>query len=87
MIWIARNSDGTLALFYEKPIRKKTHFDESESGYMKGWIGYLDDDMYPEVTWENSPKELTIKRRREIQYGTKENNRKCGGRAKSLALT
>jgi hypothetical protein len=63
-IWIARNSDGTLELYHEKPKRGKTHFKESEEGYMKGFVGYLPDDVYPEVTWENSPKELTVKRSR-----------------------
>lgn len=61
-IWIARNSDGTLELYHEKPIRGNTHFKASENGYMKGWIDCLDDEMYPQVTWENSPKEMTVKR-------------------------
>lgn len=63
-IWIARNTDGTLDLYHEKPIRKKTHFEAADNGFMKGWIGYLPDDEYKQVTWENSPKELTIKRNR-----------------------
>ena len=61
-IWIARDEDGSIGLYHEKPIKKSHRFEEAEDGYMKGWIGYLDDDEYPEVTWENSPKELTVKR-------------------------
>ena len=60
-IWIARNKDGTLEVYVEKPVRKKTCFEESQSGLYKGWIVDLDEALYPEVTWENSPKELTIK--------------------------
>ena len=63
-LWIARDEDGTLAVYHEKPIRKKNHFEEAESGYLKGWAGYLADEEYPQVTWENSPKELTVKRNR-----------------------
>ena len=63
-VWIARDSDGTLALYHEKPIRGKAHFKEAEDGFDKGWICYLYDGEYPEVTWKNSPKELTIKRNR-----------------------
>ena len=64
MIWIARDEDGTLVLYHDKPIRKKTNFEAKEEGFMKGWIDYIDQDSYPEVTWENSPKELTVKRKR-----------------------
>ena len=32
-----------------------------EARLYKGWIGNLDEALYPELTWENSPKELTIK--------------------------
>lgn len=56
-IWIARNLDGTLDAYSVKPVRKKKCF-ESE---IKDWLECLDDDMYPEVTWENSPKELIVK--------------------------
>lgn len=60
-IWIARNKDGTLEVYVEKPVRKKPCFEESQSGLYNGWIGNLDEALYPELTWENSPKELTIK--------------------------
>lgn len=63
-LWIARDKDGTLAAYHEKPIRKKDRFEEAESGHHKGWADYLDDSEYPQVTWENSPKELTVKRNR-----------------------
>lgn len=57
-IWIARNLDGTLELYGEQPIRKVDCFYGTE------WIGMVDDYKYPEVTWQNSPKELTVKRNR-----------------------
>ena len=56
-IWIARNKDNTLEAYRVKPERKAKSFCSSPID----WLDYLHDDEYPEVTWENSPKELTIK--------------------------
>lgn len=67
--WIARDSDGELNLFGEKPVlkRKKGRF-----GFFSYWSGdpwYLDDAfnrsdvMFPNLTCKNSPVkcEITIK--------------------------
>ena len=59
-IWIARNADGTIEAYKAKPVRHAKEFDSE----IQDWLDNLDDDMYPEVTWENSPKELTVKRTR-----------------------
>lgn len=56
-IWIARNKDNTLEVYRVKPERKAKCFDSDP----REWIDYLNDDEYPEVTWENCPKELTVK--------------------------
>ena len=56
-IWIARNKDGTLEAYHEMPERKSKSFDSDP----RDWIDYIDEFEYPEVTWENSPKELIVK--------------------------
>ena len=61
-IWIARNQDGTLEAWHIKPKRGTKAWTTDNDP--KDWVTYLDDDDYPEVTWENSPKELTVKRTR-----------------------
>lgn len=58
-IWIARNQDGTLEAWKCQPYRHVKAFTTDND--LKDWLEYLDDDMYPEVTWENSPKELIVK--------------------------
>lgn len=59
-IWIARDKNGSLWVYEAKPWRGqdgKFKLDQHDSGYMK----VNDNSLYPEVTWENSPKELTVK--------------------------
>ncbi len=60
-IWIARDKDGTLCAYNQKPCR--IAFDDiwlPENG--NDWnYEVLNDDWFPEVTWENSPIELVPK--------------------------
>lgn len=60
-IWIARDKDGTLCAYNQKPYR--IAFDDiwlPENG--NDWnYEVLNDDWFPEVTWENSPIELAPK--------------------------
>lgn len=58
-MWIAREQDGGLWLFYEKPIYDK---------FLQEWVterphefGYLPTECFPEVTFENSPMEVELK--------------------------
>lgn len=53
-IWIARDMDGELWLSVVKPKRLEDSF-----GHGSGYI--IPKHHYPEVTWENSPKELVVK--------------------------
>lgn len=55
-VWIARDKDGTLAIFKNKPI-----LDTDNDWYSKGKFSIVNKDMFPEVTFENSPKQLIIK--------------------------
>ena len=55
-MWIARDKNGTLAL----------HESEPYCPYNNTWHNsnqefYLDDDLFPEVTFENSPQKIEIK--------------------------
>ena len=56
-MWVARNKDGSLALFSYKPwkIRYDT-FDKLRGDFIE-----LDKKLYPEVTFENSPMEVELK--------------------------
>lgn len=54
-MWIARDRDGELYAYKYKP-KKMTRC------YASMWSSIiLDRKEYPEVTWENSPKELVVK--------------------------
>lgn len=68
-LWIARDKNGYLYLYNNKPIRNKEfdsfeiNDDESEC---KNIILYddsieLDSELFPEVTWENSPQQVELK--------------------------
>ena len=63
-LWISRDEDGLLKVFPKKPVKEKTN----GFGYM--WIynggGYcncisLDNQLFPSVTFENSPQQVDIK--------------------------
>ena len=57
-MYIARNEDGTLALFKTKPMRL---YDEGNTLYWAGSALYLSRYDFPEVTFENSPMEVELK--------------------------
>ena len=56
-LWIARDKNGMLTLFDGKPFVKDKHFvcDDLISAII------LEVDMFPEVTFENSPQEVELK--------------------------
>ena len=58
MWWIARCKGGLLYIFDNKPIRQ-------EEGYWTSQRGYddieIDSHLFPEVTWENSPKKVEFR--------------------------
>ena len=59
-LWIARNKNGLLELFYKEP-----HYDKSHEIYCDSWrggyyIGDIPKDMFPEVTFENSPQKVKL---------------------------
>lgn len=59
-LWIARDEDGTLVLSDRLPYPPNRlygffYFGDDAS------ICYLDRNMFPEVTFENSPQEVELK--------------------------
>lgn len=69
-MWLARDKDNTLTLFQSKPER----VDFGDLFYCKDEdrVMDLDENLYPEVTWENSPIEVelhfTDRHKSEIDY-------------------
>ena len=58
-LWIARDKDGTLSLTDEKPIlsvSRTNWLTSGNSSYIE-----LSKDMFPEVTFENSPQRVELK--------------------------
>ena len=54
---IARDKDGTLRLFDTIPVKHKEGYWTSPRGY---YDIELNSSLFPEVTWENSPKKVKL---------------------------
>lgn len=57
-LWIARDEDGDLYLYLNKPIKRNRHFT---CGFIRNNYMELNSDEFPEVTFENSPQEVELK--------------------------
>jgi hypothetical protein len=57
-LWLARDKDGDLYLYGGKPalLKGDSCFDSDEDG----WFSSLPNELYPEVTFLNSPIEVTL---------------------------
>ena len=58
-MWIARDRNGELYIYTDKPTKNDKYgyfYDEDDGNFDHIWDGF-----FPEVTWENSPKELVVK--------------------------
>lgn len=57
VVWIARDEDGDLAIYENKPAQL-----EDGTWYSKVYTyTYINKKLFPEVTFENSPKQLILK--------------------------
>ena len=54
-LWIARDENGTLALHESEPRCPFSTWHNSNQ------VFYLDNDLFPEVTYDNSPQQVEIK--------------------------
>lgn len=59
-IWIARDKDGTLCIFREKPTLDVCYWFDHSLGN-NGCIAELLKTDFQEVTFENSPQEIELK--------------------------
>ena len=50
-VWVARDVDGSLWIYTTKPVKSDGMFHCSATGDMF----QIDDSVYPEITFENSP--------------------------------
>lgn len=57
-MWIARDKSGEVYLYEAKPIRGAVYFCPSPEHHN---MMYIDEEVYPELTWENSPKQVELK--------------------------
>lgn len=70
-LWIARDKNGSLIAFYREPHKNTNgfHIKDRYSGEPVSWYSHntngeylkLNSDLFPEVTFENSPQEVEIK--------------------------
>ena len=61
-LWLARDRSGALFVYSELPVRKENLFlleSRSDDPYAPRLM-VLDENSYPEVTWENSPIEVKL---------------------------
>lgn len=58
-LYIARNEDGSLALFRKK--KPKLFWEKGIGKYWVGCLLWLDPSGFPEITFENSPQQVEIK--------------------------
>lgn len=59
-LWIARDKDGCLSLYKDKPVIDEYYpdrFRDEEFGDDTIWLCR---DAFPQVTWENSPQRVRI---------------------------
>lgn len=65
-LWIARDvCNINLKLFFEKPVEQEgnwvvKHIDKLNRMYYGNSIS-IDNDLFPEVTFDNSPQEVELK--------------------------
>ena len=60
-LWIARDLDGTLWFFKEYPIKvEKLFYPTTDITGRLTYYHSIPTDMFPEVTFENSPQKVKI---------------------------
>lgn len=57
-LWIARDKNGALALYTEEPM---LYYNSQYEGPYKSQMIDLDENLFPEVTFENSPQMVEVK--------------------------
>lgn len=57
-LWIARDKTGELWVFKEKPLLDIYYWYDPSS--REGSMAELDKNLFPEVTFENSPQQVEL---------------------------
>ena len=61
-LWIARDTDETLWIFREYPIKKgKVFYPTTDITGKFTYYRSMPTDIFPEITYENSPQEVELK--------------------------
>ena len=55
-VWVARDADNSLWIYTTKPVKSDGMFHCSAAGEMF----QIDDSVYPEITFENSPVKVKL---------------------------
>jgi hypothetical protein len=58
--WAARDKNGVLYAYSSKPIRVKNE-DRFKPIRLYDYCSQLDSELFPELTWQNSPKRIEMK--------------------------
>lgn len=58
--WVARDADGDLYLYRNKPSREGLQPPEKGFWAASGQYSALDDQLFPSVTWDSDPLEVDI---------------------------
>ena len=56
-LWVARDKNNALALYTEEPI---LYYNEYFEVPYKAQMIDLDEDLFPEITFENSPQQVEV---------------------------
>lgn len=68
-LWIARDEDGDLFLYNQKPSILKTGVDPWDcfQAPNKEFLS-IPNELFPEITFENSPQEVELKLKNELSF-------------------
>lgn len=59
VLWIARDKDNSLFIYSKKPIKYDNFYNYDIEDDLDSTS--IPEELYPELTFENSPKQLIIK--------------------------
>ena len=59
VLWIARDKDNSLFIYSKKPIKDYNFYKYDIEDVLDSTL--IPEELYPELTFENSPKQLIIK--------------------------
>lgn len=60
-VWIARDKDGEISIYKNKPWKRENEMYHNGEFDSDDYYINIDKELYPEITWENSPKEFELK--------------------------